>query len=102
MDGTGRRPQRHRQIRSTLSDTCHGPPTDCRFHRVRKPRQPGDPIWHGWEAAYAGFLFRCDFYNRTSDNSHWRKLFGHRELLTYSRVEMIGQATTASDSNPFE
>ncbi len=30
-----------------------------RFHRVRKPRQPGDPIWHGWEAAYAGFLFRC-------------------------------------------
>jgi hypothetical protein len=52
-DGTGRRPQRHRQIRSTLSDTCHGPPT-----RPFSPRPKASPTGRPYLARVGSGLRR--------------------------------------------
>ncbi len=51
--GTGRRPQRHRQIRSTLSDTCHGPPT-----RSFSPRPKASPTGRPYLARVGSGLRR--------------------------------------------
>ena len=52
-DGTGRRPQRHRQIRSTLSDTCHGPPK-----RPFSPRPKASPTGRPYLARVGSGLRR--------------------------------------------